>query len=405
MLRLVSTTILTLLLSVNAAGAGANDQDDSQRADPAVAEFGSWVVVCDNGNRCSATRPPNVDSNHYDWLLVTTAAGPDPSVRVLVSTNVGRHADLSRGEGTLRLGSRPLLAKVISADDGTIYRGGARITYELDEPRTILARLVGGELLSVRLKEDGSYDWPIPTNDLALALRWIETRQGRLNTTTSIVSQGSLPASRIPRAPALPLAPLVNPGISQTGYGARGQRPPPALVRLFEHDYCPQVMTDQTDREVESARLDAQTELWSVLCALDYARRYYVSGIGGVRPRLIRFPSFGDTETAGGTDWLPYATYVPSRQAILPGVLGVPIDDVVYDPQLASEETKAWTEAGMEGPQPYHAFAVEVIDDLDDMNTEYEYTWNGREFVITRQTKNTGIPRMFWPTLYRTESR
>jgi hypothetical protein len=199
------------------------------------------------------------------------------------------------------------------------------------------------------------------------ALLWIDERQGRLDTVTALVRKGSKPASAVRAIPVLPGV-AAAPAVSQTGFGDTGQTLPAAVEATTEAKQC-RADTDfspEIQKEVQSARLDASTELWGVPCfvgAYNFGTRYFLTGPGGSNPRLASFKGTGEPE-----DVLTNAGY--------------------------SAETRTLSQfAKGRG--------------IGDCGVATTWTWTGREFTLTEESvmgECWGAGAERWPTTWRSRS-
>lgn len=274
----------SLLLAASAALAmGACQEKDQVEATPSTQasstgdvapvvhtetrKFRDWLVVCDNGNACSAFGPE--PEGRDGWVRVSLDAGP--SARPTISAGFrGAHADVGTAPFTLTI-------------DGRAFAAGVDVVQVVDA-------LASGRRLTL---SQGAESTPISLSGAAAALLWIDERQGRLSTTTALVRRGAKPASTVPAAPALPkLTPAA--AVAQTNLP---QPVPPAAfearadVKQCRADtaFSP---TFQTNVTVD--RLSPDQELWGLPCfagAYNFGLRYFVTGPNGVDPKPLRFPT------------------------------------------------------------------------------------------------------------------
>lgn len=155
---------------------------------PEAAQFGDWIVACDNGHHCEALAAADYDHQERGWAAyVTRAASPDARPRVSLSPIFGIKIEAAR----IELDGRP-----------TSYRIDAQGQLVGDPTAFLvaLARARTGSLIDTTGRTFGI----LPAAGASAALRWIDDRQGRAGTVTALIATGSLPASRVPPAPALP---------------------------------------------------------------------------------------------------------------------------------------------------------------------------------------------------------
>jgi hypothetical protein len=282
------------------------------------------------------------------------AAGPDarPSVAVGFWPESGSDmadpvtvtVDGATFEARQQVGDSAPPAAIVAAD-----RAAALV--DAMAQGTAMSLSAGGESVSMSL------------TGAAAALLWIDERQGRLNTTTALMRKGSRPASAVPAAPAPPrIEPA--PAVSQTGYGDQeGQILPAAIEALPAVVQCRADTAYNPDLQtvISSARLDANTVLWSVPC-----------GAGAYNTADAWF-----TATPQGTE---------PRQILFPRAKGEPYDlltNAGYDP--TTREMNAFNKGR----------------GLGDCGLADSWTWTTQGFVLKASSEMSecwGVPMEYWPT-------
>lgn len=305
-------------------------------------KFRDWLVVCDNGNACSAFGPA-ADGASGGWVRVTLEAGP--AARPLVQAAL---VDRSVGADGLDLivDGRRFPLTMESDSLGRVQHAGPELIASLSQAK----RLGLGD--DIALSPKGG----------AAALLWIDERQGRLGTTTALVRRGTKPASTVPAAPALPrLSPA--PAVAQTSL------PQPVLPAAFEaradvkQCRADTAFSPNFQTQITVDRLSPDQELWGVPCfsgAYNFGLRYFVTGPKGANPQPIAFPT--------------------SRE---------PADEVVngeYDP--ASRTLSGFNKGRGVG----------------DCGIASTWVWVGRDFVLKAESEMRecwGVPADLWPSTWR----
>ena len=146
---------------------------------PKEAEFGQWVVACDNGLRCEAAGLPD-DGEQNGWVVLVSreAAGTAAPTGVFVPA----YGDDPPAEFVLRMDGRPMAVR------GTHF---AKALRSLAAARKV--EVVDGK---------GAVIGTVPVTGASAALRYMDGRQKRAGTVTAVIEGGSRPASNAPRPPA-----------------------------------------------------------------------------------------------------------------------------------------------------------------------------------------------------------
>ena len=337
-------------------GRGASAAAEAAARNPNQRTFRDWLVVCDNIGTCHAFGHATEGTG---WVRITMAAGPEATPRIAVG--------FWPENGTF---GGPVTVRV----DTTTFNGLTAATGD-DAPslatvgpgmaRALVDEMAQGQTLTLNA---GAETVPISLSGAAASLLWIDEHQGRLDTTTALIRKGSRPASAVPAAAPVPrITPA--PALSQTGYGDQeGQTLPAAIEALPAVVQC-RADTDfnpDLQKVISSARLDANTVLWSVPCgagAYNFSSAWFTATPQGANPRRVTFP------TASGA---------PQDQLV----------NAAYDP------------------------ATRVIDafnkgrGLGDCGMADSWTWTVRGFVLKSSSEMSecwGVPSQYWPASWVSE--
>ncbi|MBF0664144.1 MAG: DUF1176 domain-containing protein [Brevundimonas sp.] len=352
----IAAALLLTACSAETSGAAAPETSGPapQRASAPSAmpserrAFRDWIAICDNGNACFAFAAAD---NHSGWVRVAMEPGPEA------------RPEVAAGYWPSEDGATDAFALTV---DGTAFpltltdSGGTAGSVAADRALAAVRAMADGR--SGDIGPDGA----LSLSGAAAALLWIDERQGRVGTVTALRRPGSKPASSVPPAPPLPeVRPA--PAVSQAGFGESDQTLPQTLEDL------PTVMdcraetshSEWVQKEVMSARLGADTELWGVPCimgAYNIGHEWFITGPGGRDPRPARL-----TSTSGEPESLTInGGYAATARTLV-------------------------------------AFAKGR--GVGDCGTASTWTWTGREFVLSHELEMTecwGVPVDFWPTTWRT---
>lgn len=278
-----------------------SDQSSSQPLQPPQTRtFRDWFAVCDNGNDCMAFG--RAAEGGVGWVRVSMPAGPQARPQVMAGfwPNEG---DPATAPTVVTIDGRRMAAVETSPQEPEVT---------LADPTAAVAALVAGRQMTLSL---GREVQPMVLTGATAALLWIDERQGRLDTVTALVRRGSQPASAVPPAPSLP-AVRAAPAISQEGFGQYAPRLPATIEAMAETRECraDTEFSPDVQKEVQSARLDARTELWGVPCyvaAYNSGTRYFLTGPNGSGPRLLTLRGTGEP-----TDILTNASYSPDTRTL-----------------------------------------------------------------------------------------
>ena len=322
---------------------------------PGQQKFRDWLAVCDNVGTCHAFGPA---SEGTGWVRISMAAGPEavPSVAFGFWPEDG---DFS-GPVTARVDGVAFEASAVSGEDAPPVG-----IVSPDRARALVDAMAQGTAMALNA---GSGTVPISLTGAAASLLWIDEHQGRLDTTPALMRKGSRPASSVPAAAAAPRI-VPAPAVSQAGYGDQeGQTLPASIEALPAVVQCraDTAFNPDLQKVISSARLDANTVLWSVPCGLgayNFSSAYFTTTPQGTNPRRVTFPT----------------------------VAGEPEDRLVnaaYDP------------------------ATRVIDafnkgrGLGDCGMADSWTWTGQGFVLKSSSEMSecwGVPSEYWPSSWVSE--
>lgn len=311
--------------------------------------FRDWFAVCDNGNDCMAFGP--AAENGTGWVRVHMPPGPDARPDVM--------AGFWPDDG--EFGKSPVRVQIDGRSFATAPFQDGDQDAVLSDPAAAVTALVAGRSMTLGL---GSETQAMNLNGATAALLWIDERQGRLDTVTALVRKGARPATAVPLAPRLPLvAPA--PEMPRDQIGEIGPTLPASIEAMAEAKACraDTAHFEGIQKEVQSARLDASTELWGMPCyvgAYNTGTRYFLTGPGGVRPRVLSFRGTGEAE-----DILTNAEYSPHTRTI---------------GQFAKGRG------------------------LGDCGVASTWTWTGRAFVLSEESvmgECWGANADRWPTTWR----
>ena len=322
---------------------------------PGQQKFRDWLAVCDNVGTCHAFGPA---SEGTGWVRISMAAGPEavPSVAFGFWPEDGNFS----GPVTARVDGVAFAASAITGEDAPPVG-----IVTPDRARALVDAMAQGTAMALNA---GSATVPISLTGAAASLLWIDEHQSRLGATTALMRKGSRPASAVPAAPPTPRV-VAAPAVSQTGYGDQeGQTLPPAIEALPEVVQCraDTAFNPDLQRVISSARLDANTVLWSVPCgagAYNFSSAWFTTTPSGTNPRRVIFPS---------------AAAEPQDQLV----------NAAYDP------------------------ATRVIDafnkgrGLGDCGMADSWTWTGQAFVLKSSSEMSecwGVPSDYWPSSWVSE--
>jgi len=321
---------------------------------PGERTFRDWSVVCDNANTCSAFGHA---SEGTGWIRISIPAGHEgqPDVAFGFWPDDGSHAGTVSAEVDGKVFAASLDPN--AGDDAPIGMVEAGVV------RGLIAAMNVGQEMTVRA---GPQSVRMSLSGVAASMLWIDERQGRLGTTTALIREGDRPASAVPAAPDLP---VVTPAaaVSQGPYGDQaGQTLPAAISALPDVVACrgETAFNPDLQDEIVSARLDANTVLWSVPCgagAYNFSYAYFTIRPDGTNPRRLTFPSTGEP-----MDLLVNAAYDPVTRVI----------DEFYKGR-----------------------------GLGDCGRITSWAWTDRGFILASSTSMSecnGMPSEYWPSVWVT---
>lgn len=160
--------------------------------DPAT--FGEWMVVCDNGARCTAT------SAGEGRLYVTFVREPGPDSMLEVELD-----DLDNVEGrkvTILMGENKTDVEFV-ARPSIFWPDYLSWQAAFAPGNRVFANLRLGP--SISLLEKGKDALSVSTDGLEAAFVYMDAVQGRLHNESALAVRGYIPAAEVPAAPALPV--------------------------------------------------------------------------------------------------------------------------------------------------------------------------------------------------------
>lgn len=264
---------------------------------PETRTFRDWLVVCDNGLKCTAFgRTVDGRGAGDAWVRVEMDAGPTAQLKVQLSYwSVSAGGPVARFSATID--RRPLRTT-------TNLNGLPALTGE--PARAALRRMATGTVMTLNAGADRSV---ISLSGVSAALLYIDEKQGRLDTVTALLRRGPRPASAVQAPPALPRV-TAGPAISQAGMEEAGL---PASVRsLPAMEEC---VADHPDGAVERHRLGPDQVLWIVGCtrgAYNFGTRQWITTNAGTRPTPVRLP----TAMNGASDYVVNGGYDPATRVM-----------------------------------------------------------------------------------------
>lgn len=344
--------------TAKAGASGAAGSPGAARAQPMSGQqkFRDWLAVCDNIGTCHAFGPA---SEGTGWVRISMAAGPDAAPSVAVGFWPQTIDDMV-DPVTVTVDSATFEARTESGDDAA-----PAAIVSPDRAAALVGAMAQGTTMSLT---SGGETVAISLTGAAASMLWIDEHQGRLDTTTALMRKGSRPASIVPAAPAAPrIEPA--PAVGQTGYGDQeGQTLPASIEALPAAVQCraDTAFNPDLQKVISSARLDANTILWSVPCgagAYNFANAYFTTTPAGTNPRRITFPrATGEPE-----ELLTNAAYDPTTRVI---------------------------------------DAFNKGRGLGDCGLADSWTWTARGFVLKSSSEMSecwGVPSEYWPTSWVSE--
>lgn len=350
-MRILITTAAALCLVAGVSIEHAGAQNTAAMSVPVTRSFQDWRVACDNGGRCTAYT--GNEGAVTGFVLITMSAGPDAAPDITLGIDPGED-----GAGpVLRINDRtiPVAWSSLTPEDGYGRVDG-------DVARHLIAAMATGGSITLAGGEDAV---PVSLSGMRQALSWVDSRQGRRQTTTALLSRGDRPASTVPPAPVLPRI-TAAPPVDQTGFG-EGAPVPHSVEAMPQIEACRRDWPDSARPDLAvSARLNASTELWGPNCflaAYNVGNLLYLTGPGGRDPRPLT--------PAGALE--PAVDFVNAE----------------YDPATRILSNTVWGSS------------------LGDSGQIQHWIWTGDRFALQSEQATADrwqIPHTLWPTLWRTRS-
>ena len=160
-------------------------------APPIQRYFKDWLLVCDNGRRCTAKAVPADPDDGLGSIGMTVVrdAGPEGPLSVSIYK-----ADGAMDPAETVLDDTPLRPPYRTDKDGALHLSG-------EPAAAFLRRVRKGRLLRGAHTDDGLW---VRLSGLSAALLAMDDAQGRVGTVTALAKLGPRPASAAPPAPPLP---------------------------------------------------------------------------------------------------------------------------------------------------------------------------------------------------------
>jgi hypothetical protein len=309
------------------------------------AEFGDWIVVCDNVRTCSAYGFPAELSEDIAYLRITRTGAAEAPPKVTLSKS---------GEGTavlrLEIDGFPVVSQLsASAGKDEVYQ---RAVLSPAQAAALLKGLANGDILSIWRGRDVA--GTVSLKGSAAALRWMDDRQKRAGTVTALVAKGAKPASAVPAVPAPPVVRGAPPA-SQAGL-------PKALPDAIKYplESCDDDIAE-LGIEPQVFRLAGGLLLWQTACSR------------GAYNVIYDFSLLDETGTLKGAPDFPY----PNGQAETGRLMNAEFDPAT---QTLSNFDKA--------------------RGLGDCGAFTSWVWTGQAFALTRSEMMPdcrGVPLDDWP--------
>ncbi|KWV91554.1 DUF1176 domain-containing protein [Erythrobacter sp. YT30] len=209
---------------------------------PEPAEFGDWIVVCNNIRDCEAIAAKPDIATGSNWTLRTErGAGSldEPTVSAAPSF------DFYDKPTTIRIDGR----NSTFAFDASGYLTSNPIPFLKAIARARSAQVIG---------PDGEVFGDLPVTGASAGLRWIDDQQKRVGTVTAIVANGTRPASAVPPTPRIPS--IAQPNPSDAPARTLGKE---AIAAVKEAGEC-----STAPGEAEFYRLDKDHSVGIIPCML-----------------------------------------------------------------------------------------------------------------------------------------
>jgi hypothetical protein len=209
---------------------------------PQPAQFGNWIVACDNARHCEAIGQPRefpAANSGVNWTV-----------------HVARGADATASADVEAFPAFEEAVPVRLRIDGKTSRFAFGANGEaLGDAASLLLALAGARKVEA-IDASGKVVGTIPVSGASAALRWMDDRQKRVGTVSALIARGSRPASDVPPPPPLPR--IAQPPISQA--------PARTLSATYLREIWQRGDCDRESPDVETYRLDAAHSVGIVGC-------------------------------------------------------------------------------------------------------------------------------------------
>ncbi len=318
--------------------------------------FKDWLLVCDNGRRCTAKAIPANDGDGLAAIGMTVVreAGPTGALSVSIYK-----ADGGMDAGETVLDDTPLHPPYRTDKDGSLHLSG--------EPAVAFLRKVrNGRLLRGAHTDDGPW---VLLSGLSAALLAMDDAQGRVGTVTALARPGPKPASAVPPPPPLPMvraAPLPSPLKNGAALAAAVRRMQGAALKAAS---C---VTGGNTPGDEAEPLSPTEAVVLLGC-----------GMGSYQSSSLAFRTPRDDPARAAPLRLPPAPAAGERRIDDDGLT---FTEPSYDPRTATFSTTARGRG------------------LGDCGFSTRWVFDGRDFQLAEhaeQTRCGGEQPGGWPTVYR----
>ncbi|WP_329838368.1 DUF1176 domain-containing protein [Stenotrophomonas geniculata] len=250
-----------------------------------------WFVACDNTRTCRAVGYP-ADEEGTLSVQLTRKGGPGQAIQGRLSLQPAENQ--AQPKGALRL-------HIQQQDVGVLAPTKGKGTHILNATQTsaLLSALVRDGGISVT--DAAGHRWPLSDKGAAAVLLKIDEHQGRLGTPGAVMRKGSLPETRVPAAPPMPVvrkpttpnSNLHDPALARLAISPALRS---ALLTTPNADGCEGLMDADADSPLSNSplkvhRLDAQHVLVSVPCwraAYNFGDGYWIARTRApFRPQLV----------------------------------------------------------------------------------------------------------------------
>jgi len=347
-----------LIVLLAAWGSGAAAQ--------AKADFRDLWAACDEQRTCWAFGFTEDGSDPSGFVRIERGGEPQAAPTAILGVGLWEEA-LRAPSTSMRVsvdGVGTLVAGAREAEDGNAY------VAELGDVRAasaLVSALLRGRKLELQLLNGNGWTEPavVSLDGASAAALWMDERQKRVETPTALVRRGAKPASTIPPVPRPRVVRAARPVV-------QGRLPaawPAFVLQQPEVRACHEELSSDILKQVETARLDARTLLWSVTCSQ-----------GAYQASTLYF--LGDEQ---GRGW---------RRAR-------------FDPPPPQGEEMYVMNGGFDA-ETMTLSAFNKGRGISDCGTFNEWVWTGEAFALVGETTMDhcrGVPWSYWPAVVRREVR